>query len=64
MFLDYGLFTLAVLLKRPVFCLTLCQWWRVNKRTEWVETHSVKKRAVSIDTMLNKKRAVLIKRQV
>ena len=31
-----GLFTLAVLLKRPVFCLKLCQWWRAKKWTEWV----------------------------
>ena len=30
-----GLFTLAVLLKRTVFCLILCQWWEAKKWTEW-----------------------------
>ena len=46
------------------FCLALCQWWRTKKRTQWVVAHSVKKRDISIDTMLIKKRDVLIERQV
>ena len=36
-----GLFTLNVFYKTARFCLALCQWWRAEKWTEWVEIHSV-----------------------